>query len=233
MKTHVINLPFSQLAPLLPNDGQRIQVWRGGQKWPGNATPFERHETLEIAFGKAIRAQASDRAGEKWRKPGFAASIGYLQIRGGWAAHKQVPIHNDYFDGKFDAAVQIAVSAGRIRCKVLSLSLTWNASLAARLLDVTGLIRRYILDIVEQKVIAMLNKEIQAAITQVTRELQRQLPGATVVSKGLSLAVMPGKLMLILQYEEKNPPARVIATRKRVGPGAVASRRRHSDHAPL
>lgn len=221
MKSHVINIPFAQLAPLLPEDGERFTVWQGEKRWPRNASPFERHETLEIAFGKAIRAQADHRAGEKWRKPGFAASMGYLQVRGGWAAHKHVPIHNDYFDGTFDASVQVAVSAGRIRCKVLSLSLTWNASLAARLLDVNGLVRRFILDIVERKVVAMLSSRIDAAITQLTRDLQRQLPGASLLRKGISLAVLPGKLMLMLQYEEKPAPGRVVVARRKVAAGAL------------
>lgn len=222
MKTHVVKIPFSRVRPLLPADGQRIVVWQGAMRWPRNSTPFERHETLEIAFGRAIRAQAKHRDEEKSRLPGFAASYGYMQVRGGWALHKDVAVHNDYFDGTFDAAVQVAVSAGRIRCKLLSLSLDWNASLAARLLDVTGLIRRFIIDIVERKATDMLNQQIDAAIAQVARELQQRLPGASAIAKGVTLAVLPGEIMLAMQYEEKAAPRFALVSRK--ASGAIGKR---------
>lgn len=236
MKTHVVTIPFPQLKPLLPKDGERIVVWQGATKWPGNSTPFERKETLEIAFGKAIRAQAKHRKGETWCRPGFSAGLGVLDIRGGFAAHKQVPVHNDYFDGTFHATVQASVSAGRVRCKVLGLSLHWNASLAARLLDVTGLIRRFLLDIVEQKVVAMLNQRIEAAIVQVSDELQRRMPGATAITRAITLVVLPGQLMLSIQYEEKAAPKRFVAVarkvstvaRKRAASAGVAAKTRAS-----
>lgn len=204
MKNHVITIPFSQLRSFLPADGTRLVVWNGTKnKWPKNSDPFMRHETAEIAFGRAIRAQFKHRPGEKSMAPGISCQLGHIRVRGGWAAHVAVPVHNDFFDGKFEGNLFASVVRGEVRCELRDFNFDWNASFVAKLVDFTGKIRKVIIDIIKDKVQAKLNAELKKKVDQVISVLLKRVPGAQLVKSRTSVMLMPDRVMVVVHYEQR------------------------------
>lgn len=224
MSQHTFVVPFSSLRGLLPRDGERQVVWNGTMnKWKQNRIPFERHETAEIAFGRAIRAQQKHRKSEKSLAPGISAQVGRIHIRGGWAVHKDVPVHNDYFDGTFRGDVFVSVRNGHIDTDLQNFHFDWNASLAAKIIDFTGVIRNIVIGIIRSRVrnviAARLREEVQAAVA----DLIRRVPQAEVALDALTVVVLKDALAVTISYEEKAAPLTVITGGRRTMESIAAS----------
>ncbi|MFQ5674700.1 MAG: hypothetical protein ACE5G1_02290 [bacterium] len=139
-KTSRIEIPFPILRLLLPADGELIPIrpnkWKKN-KWQENKDkgPFFTDEMVELTFGRKIRAKEGDRKKEIWWKPGIQDKGTHVALRGGWRVHKSVPMHEDFFDGRFTARMTLALTDGLIVPKVAKLDFVWNKSVAGSILD--------------------------------------------------------------------------------------------------
>lgn len=221
MEHTTFHIPFGVLRGLLPPDGERMVVWNGHMnQWTQNRKPFERHETAEIAFGRAIRAQQKHRDNERSMSPGITCTHGSLQLRGGWAAHKAVDVHNDYFDGEFNASVTLSMVDGQVVSDVSVPRLTWNESFVGQLGNLVGNIANKMVEKIRVQLEAGLQARLQELIAGKIDELLQSVPQATIAREHVSIELLPDQVAVTISYEK---PAVV-----RVGPaghlGDVASR---------
>ncbi|TDK27147.1 hypothetical protein E2F46_02735 [Luteimonas aestuarii] len=202
MKTTRLTVPFAHFRAFLPADGVRIEVWRGRKRWPKNKTAFMQYETAEISFGRAIRAQEDHRDRERSLSPGILCHPGSIEVRGGWAAHKHVPVHNDFFDGEFNAHLLLSMDRGRLQCEMRDLRMTWNASFVAKLVDFTGLVRAHVIRLVQADVQDRINAEITRQIDAAMKDLTRRVPQAQVAKDRTSIALHADAMEIILHYQQ-------------------------------
>lgn len=235
MEKKTFNVPFGVLRGLLPPDGERIVVWHGRMnQWKQNRTPFERHETAEIAFGRAIRAQRKHRDNERSMSPGIVCGTGSIQLRGGWAAHKAVDHHNDYFDGEFNATVTLAVNDGRVSSSVSVPRLTWNESFVGKLGNLVGDIANKMVEKFRQQLENGLQRKLEAVINEKIEEVLQQVPQAKVLRQHLSIALLPDTVAITVAYQKPRlvvtrPKAEDVVrgstTKKRLSDALQASKR--------
>ncbi len=210
MPQHTFRIPFSHFRAFLPADGARQVVWNGTMnKWKQNSMPFERHETAEVAFGRAIRAQQKHRRGEKALSPGVEALPGRIHVRGGWAVHKDIPSHNDYFDGTFRADIFISVRNGHVDTELQNFHFDWNASLAAKIIDFTGMIRNIIIGMIRSQVRNHLAQRLRDEVQKAVAQLMTRVPQAQVALDALNIEIEKDRLAVTIQYDEK--PLAVVA----------------------
>ncbi len=133
-KTSTIEIPFPILRLFLPADGEVTTHVLKADKWRNEETPFFRHECVEFAFGKKLRAKMEDRNKESWWKPGLVDIGDKVTVQGGWRVHKQIPAHSDYFDGTFQTNLTIATEQGLLTPKISKLDIEWNKSSAGKIL---------------------------------------------------------------------------------------------------
>ncbi|MCD9026661.1 hypothetical protein LDO26_00335 [Luteimonas sp. BDR2-5] len=226
MPQHTFQIPFSHFRAFLPADGLRQVVWNGTMnRWKQNKSPFERHETAEVAFGRAIRAQAKHRKNERSLSPGIAAHPGRIHVRGGWAVHKDVPVHNDYFDGTFSGDIFVSVRNGHIDTDLQNFNFTWNASLAAKIVDFTGTLRNIVIGMIRAQVRNELAARLRVEVQKAVAELLRRHPQAQVALDATSIEIRKDTIVVTVQYEElpKTLVTKVVPlkTAKRVA-GTVA-----------
>lgn len=203
MEHKTFHIPFGVLRGLLPPDGKRLVVWRGREnQWKQNRVPFERHETAEIAFGRAIRAQQKHRDDERSLSPGITCGHGSLQLRGGWAAHKAVDHHNDYFDGEFHASVTLSMRHGEVVADVSVPRLTWNESFVGKLGNLMGNIADNMVETFRQQMEADLKARLQALIGEKMDEVLGAVPGAKVAREHVSIDLLPDQVALTIRYEK-------------------------------
>ncbi len=203
MEHTTFHVPFGVLRGLLPPDGERIVVWHGRKnQWTQNRAPFERHETAEIAFGRAIRAQQKHRDNERSMSPGITSTHGSLQLRGGWAAHKAVDNHNDYFDGEFHASVTLAMVDGQVASSVSVPRLTWNESFVGSLGNLIGNIADKMVEKIRVQLEAGLQGQLQAMIAAKMDELLQSVPGAQIARDHVSIALLPDQVAVTISYEK-------------------------------
>ena len=203
MPQHTFQIPFSHFRALLPADGVRQVVWNGTMnRWKQNHTPFERHETAEVAFGRAIRAQDKHRKNERSLSPGIAAHPGRIHVRGGWAVHKDIPVHNDYFDGTFSGDIFVSVRNGHIDTDLQNFNFTWNASLAARIIDFTGMLRNIVIGMIRAQVRNVVAARLRQEVQKAVKALVRKHPQAQVALDAASIEIGKDSISVTLQYEE-------------------------------
>lgn len=203
MEKKTFHIPFGVLRGLLPPDGERIVVWHGRMhQWPQNSKPFERHETAEIAFGRAIRAQQKHRDNERSMSPGIRCGNGSIQLRGGWAAHKAVDHHNDYFDGEFNATVTLAMTDGRVSSNVSLPRLSWNESFVGKLGNLVGDIADKMVEKFRQQLEQGLQRRLEATIEEKIGEVLQQVPQANVLRHHLSIALLPDTVAITVAYDK-------------------------------
>lgn len=224
MESMTFHIPFNVLRGLLPPDGQRILVWNGRMnQWRQNRSPFERHETAEIAFGRAIRAQKKHRDNERSMSPGITCGNGSIQLRGGWAAHKAVDHHNDYFDGEFNANVTLAMNNGQISSSVSLPRLTWNESFVGKLGNLLGDIANKMVEKIRTQLESGLQQKLESMITEKIDEVLRQVPQAEVARQHVSMALLPDTVVLTVSYKKPRlvVSRNAVETAKQVVTGTV------------
>jgi len=127
-KISKIEIPFPVIRLLLPADGEIISHILKKDTWKDKTKPFFRHESIELAFGRKIRAKMKDRKLEKWWRPGMEAKGNFILIKGGWRAHKKVKFHDDFFDGTFTARLTLNLKQKVLEATASNLDFTWNKS---------------------------------------------------------------------------------------------------------
>jgi hypothetical protein len=130
-------VPKELVRGFFPQDGEVLTHVIKKDVWAQNKDPFERHETLELSFGRAIRARADDRKNEQSMSPGIQFEDGRFLLQGGWRLHKQVPKHPDYFDGTFRAQVVPVIVGGQTYFHA-TVDLTWRRSFLSKIVPVVG-----------------------------------------------------------------------------------------------
>jgi len=205
-----IEIPFAHLRAFLPEDGKRVVVWRGEEKWPRNKKAFEKRETLEIAFGLGIRAREEDRDSQKGLSPGIRCRPGRLVIRGGWAAHKATSGHPDYFDGTFSASVEARVTNGTVKLKVKDLKLTWNTSLVVKIVDLYNIFRRLIFPFIEKLVEKKLNQAVNKTVKSAIKKFMVRNPGLKPIVR--SIALKFGHDTVVIYFEPLKIPTNAALT---------------------
>lgn len=201
MATETFRIPFSTFRAFLPVEGERMVVWNGTMnKWPKNKSDFERNETAEVAFGRAIRAQQKHRSGEKSMSPAFEALPGRIHVRGGWAVHKDIPVHNDYFDGTFRADIFVVVRNGHVDTDVQNFNFNWNGSLAAKIIDFTGVIRNIIIGIIRSRVRNQIAQRVRDEVQKEVAKLLKRFPQAQILLPALSVEVEKDQLAITIEY---------------------------------
>ena len=169
-KTATIAIPFPILRMLLPADGEVIPYILTKDKWKNESEPFFRHEVVEYAFGRKIRAEREDRKNEGWWLPGIVDKGDKVTVRGGWRLHKEVKIiHNDFFDGTFQADVILAVEAGELVPKISKPDFEWNKSVGGKIIDF--LTAGLLLEAVERTFEEKLQKQINELLREKLRTL--------------------------------------------------------------
>ena len=114
MPTISIEIPFWLFRMFLPEEGELFTHVLTKDKWTQYEDPFYRNETIELALGKKIRANKEDRAKETWWRPGYQDKGTYIHLRGGWRAHKDIGIFDEFFDGTFTAELRFKITQGRL-----------------------------------------------------------------------------------------------------------------------
>ncbi|MDR6991034.1 hypothetical protein [Luteimonas sp. 3794] len=182
----------------------RQVVWNGTMnKWKQNKEAFERHETAEVAFGRGIRAQKKHRRDEKSLSPGVTAHAGRIHVRGGWAVHKDVPVHNDYFDGLFHADIFVLVRNGHIDTDLQNFNFTWNASPAAKVIDFTGMLRNIVIGMIRSQVRHELATRLRAEVQNAVADLLRRYPQAQVALESTSIEIREDAIAVTVHYVQK------------------------------
>ncbi|MDA3874172.1 MAG: hypothetical protein PF795_09445 [Kiritimatiellae bacterium] len=201
MKTKTFKIPFEHIRAFLPPDGQREVIWHGTMnKWKKNRDSFERHETAEIAFGRAIRAKKGDRKSEESLSPGISTENGYIRLQGGWAAHKAVSRHPDYFDGNFWGDVHLIVKNGHVDSDLTNFNFTWRASFVVKIVDFTGIIRNIIIGIIRSKVRNVLLSKLREEIDKKIEELMKQFPNAEILRDKLKIVIKKNAIEISISY---------------------------------
>jgi len=213
MPQQTVQIPFAHFRAFLPADGVRQVVWNGTMnKWKQNKEPFERHETAEVAFGRGIRAQKKHRKEERSLSPGVSAHAGRIHVRGGWAVHKDVPVHNDYFDGLFHADIFVLVRNGHIDTDLQNFNFTWNASLAAKVIDFTGMLRNIVIGMIRSQVRNQLATRLRAEVQKAVDDLLRRYPQAQVALDATSVEIREDAIAVTVHYVQKVKPATQVVT---------------------
>jgi hypothetical protein len=172
-KIATIAIPFPILRFLLPEDGEVMRYILKENKWKNESEPFFRHEMVEYAFGRKIRAERTDRKHEGWWQPGIIDKGDKITVQGGWRLHKEMKIiSNNFFDGTFQAEVILAVEAGELVPKISKLDFEWNKSKGVKIIDflTDGNVGEFIKGF-ERK----LEKQLQEQINELLREKLRTL----------------------------------------------------------
>jgi hypothetical protein len=157
----------------LPQDGEVLTHVLKRDVWPQNTDPFERHETVEISFGKAIRAQKGHRRNEATMSPGVQFKEGGFLLQGGWRAHKQVAVHNDYFDGTF-VIQAVPVIVGERTYIQSTVSMTWRRSFLGRLPGIGDAITRAVLTRANRAVEKAIREDLPRQIDEQARKALTQ-----------------------------------------------------------
>jgi hypothetical protein len=126
MSSTSIEIPFWLLRMFIPEDGEVFTHVLSKDKWTQYKDPFYRHETLELALGKKLLAKKEDRAKETWWKPGYQDKGTHVFLRGGWRAHKDLGIYDDFFDGTYTAEMRFTVKQGKLLPHVSKLEFDRN-----------------------------------------------------------------------------------------------------------
>jgi hypothetical protein len=154
-KVFSVEIPFPILRLLLPKDGEVVTHILKRDQWRNEETPFFRHEAVELAFGRKLRAELKDRDKEQWWKPGIVDKGDRVALRGGWRVHKKIILHNDFFDGAFQADLSFSIENGELAPRISGLDIEWNKSAAGKILEV---IVEAIEPIVERELQKTINK---------------------------------------------------------------------------
>ena len=195
---YIVDVPFPIIRTFLPTDGERLSFLIGSaNKWPKNPTPFLRDETMEIAFGLAIRSNPDDRHDQQVMSPGISCVQDVLVIQGGWAAHKDVTFHDDFFDGTFSCNVYFVINSGHVLCELRDFNLTWRADWFTNVTGLSGIITDFAKSKVQneiQKKIMVLNDILQRMI----QDVRTQYPKTPIASNDVSLSLLPGVFRIVV-----------------------------------
>jgi len=167
MPTTSIEIPFWLLRMILPEEGELFTHVLSKDKWTQYKDPFYRHETIELALGKKIRAKKEDRAKETWWKPGYQDKGTHILLRGGWRAHKDIGFFDEFFDGTFSAELRFKINKGKLIPNVSKLEFDRNRGTVGEIikqLDIMQFlpeIRTQIAEKVENKVNGYLTGNFQ------------------------------------------------------------------------
>lgn len=196
-----LTIPFEHVRAFAPAEGEPFVVWTGKRnKWPDNRDRFMRHETIEAAIGRGIRAERENRRDEVSMSPGLRCRDGYIHVRGGWRAHKAVRAHNDFFDGRFSFKLIPSLQDNRLELTVSDLDLTWNANLAARIVDFLGVIRRAIIKAFTKSVAREIEDRLERIIEERIEELIRQRPEIGYLLEVKSIRLLRNAVVVTLEF---------------------------------
>ncbi len=170
-QTAKIELPFPILRLFLPADGEVITQILNKDKWKNETEPFFRHEAIEFAFGRKIRATKEDRKKEEWWKPGIEDRVEKVRVQGGWRVHKKVIIHTDYFDGTFAADLALVIEQGELVPKISTLDIEWNKSVAG---EIFAVVVEAIEPLVEKKLQEEINQFLKNKLSTLAKEFMEK-----------------------------------------------------------
>jgi hypothetical protein len=164
-----ITLPADKVRLFLPGDGHVFSETITPNVWTDHNDPFERHETIEVAFGRALRAQQDDRKHEYLMIPGIAFKEGFLAVQGGWRAKKKTDWHRDYYDGTFEGQVVMAFARGAAHVES-NVELKWNGDFTLLIPGVAWLVQGAA-DKLERQIEADVNTKLAGEINTAVKTL--------------------------------------------------------------
>jgi len=203
MPSTSIEIPFWLVRMFLPEDGEVFTHVLSKDKWTQYKDPFYRHETIELALGRKIRASKEDRANETWWKPGCRDKGTHVLLRGGWRAHKDLGIFDDFFDGTFTAELRLTVQQGKLIPTVSKLEFDRNRGTFGNIIKQIDILQ--FLPEIRAQIAEKVEKEINGYLTG---ELQKEMKNFFSTDPRLKKLYQTSKLSakgttLVLKVTEK------------------------------
>jgi len=198
MPSTSIEIPFWLFRMFLPEEGELFTHVLRKDRWTQYKEPFYRHETIELALGKKIRAKKEDRSKETWWKPGYQDKGTYVLLRGGWRAHKDIGIYDEFFDGTFTAHLRFSVDQGKLIPNVSKLEFDRNRGTLGKIIKLLDImqflpeIRAQIAEKVEKEINGYLTGDLQNEMKNFFSKdprLKKLYQTSTVSAKGTTLVL--------------------------------------------